>query len=89
VKLDTFVQLIKDLRRNQELDDTDPNNTILQVFSTPYDQVSVSESIKFTNKSPGSFVWGNGSTYTSYDSNNNPYQAPSCGWYWGSGGRYQ
>lgn len=88
MKMDTFVQLIKDLRTGQQQDDTDPSNTVLQVYTSPYDTISITDSVRFLNPKANSFVWGSGETYTAYDSVGNSWQAPSCGWLWGSGGRW-
>lgn len=86
MKIDTFIQLIKDLRQNQINDDTDPNNTTIQMFTSPYDEKTYDDAVRVLISS--TCVWGDGKTYTAYDSNNQPYQAPSCGWYWGSGGQW-
>jgi hypothetical protein len=86
LKIDVFTQLIKDLRQNAITDDTDPNNTILQEYTSPFDTISVDDSVRALKSITR--VWGDGTTYTAYDSNNQPYQAPSCGWLWGSGGRW-
>lgn len=85
MKIDTFVQLIKNLSTNA-IDDTDPSNTILQQYTTPFDTLKVDDSIRVLKSS--SYVWGDGTTYTAYDSNNQPYQAPSCGWLWNAGGKW-
>lgn len=85
MKMDTFVQLIKNLRQNS-IDDTDPNNTILQEYTSPYDTLKLDDSIRFFTSQTR--VWSDGRTYTAYDSNNQPWQAPSCGWVWGSGGKW-
>lgn len=87
MKFDTFIQLIKDLRTGQQLDDADPNNTLLQTNTTPYDIISFSDGIR-SFQSGVNLVWGNGSTYTAYDSNNQAWGAPSCNWLWGAGGRW-
>lgn len=89
MKLDSFIQLIKQLRINSMDDDTDPNNILIQKYINPYDQMYISDAVRVLITNPSSIVWGNGSTYTAYDSNNNPYQAPSCGWLWGSVARWQ
>jgi hypothetical protein len=89
MKLDSFIALIKELRTNAITDDdVDPANTLLQEYTSPYDQVSMGESIRAQRFSPTSQVWGDGTTYTAYDQQGNAYQAPSCGWYWGSGGAW-
>jgi hypothetical protein len=84
--IDTFVRLIQDLRQGQLVDDTDPNNTVLNAYSSPFDQVSQSESVRSLTSQTR--VWGDGKTYTAYDSSGNPFAAPSCGWLWGAGGRW-
>lgn len=86
MKMDTFVQLIKDLRTGQQQDDTDPSNTVLQVYTSPYDTISITDSARSLNSKISSFVWGSGLTYTANDTNGDSWQAPSCGWLWGSGG---
>lgn len=88
MKLDTFIQLIKDLRTSAVADDTDPNNIVLQVYTSPYDILTMTDTVRVSKSTPASLVWGDGTTYTAYDSNGSAYQAPSCGWVWGSGGRY-
>jgi hypothetical protein len=88
MKLDTFVQLIKDLRQGAISDDTDPNNVVLQVYTSPYDTLTMADSIRINQSGYSSIVWGDGRTYIAYDSNGNPFEAPSCGWRWNSGGRY-
>lgn len=86
MQLDSFIQLINQLRVNSiNDDDTDPNNILIQKYTGPYDQVYLSDAVRTQRSDVSSLVWGNGSTYTAYDSNGNPYQAPSCGWLWGSG----
>lgn len=85
-QLDTFIKLIQQLRINAIEDDEDPNNIVLQTYTSPFDRVTISDSVRA--RSSSSLVWGNGSTYTAYDSNGNPYQATSCGWYWCIGGRW-
>lgn len=86
MKIDTFVQLIKDLRTNSITDDTDPNNVALDLYTNPFDQVSLSDTVFLYKGS--NYIWGNGSTYTSYDSNGNPVQASSADWAWGMGGKW-
>ena len=90
MKIDTFVQLIKDLRTNSiNDDDTDPNNILLQTYQSPYDNVYFSESVRYFKLTNGVVrVWGDGTTYTLYDSNGDPWQMASCNWLWGAGGRW-
>lgn len=86
MQLDTFMQLINQLRINSiSDDDTDPSNILLQKYTSPYDQMYLSDSVRTIKTNVNSLVWGTGQTYTAYDSNGNTWQAPSCGWLWGSG----
>lgn len=85
MKIDAFVQLIKNLSTNS-IDDVDPNNTVLQEYTTPFDTMSFDDSVRVMKS--GIFVWGDGSTYSALDSNLQSFQAPSCGWLWGAGGRW-
>lgn len=88
MKIDAFIQLMSNIRKGQLTDDTDPNNTVIQQYTSPYDTMTVSEALEISVKKSLSFVWGDGTTYTATDTAGNPYQAPSCGWEWSSGGRY-
>lgn len=87
MKFDTLVTLIKDLRTNAITDDIDPANILIPLYASPYDQMSNDESVRVFNNTT-TRVWGDGTTYTAYDQAGNPYQAPSCGWVWGAGGRW-
>lgn len=87
MKIDSFIALIRDLRVGQQLDDADPNNVLLQMYHTPYDIMPYDDTVKCF-RSGIKLVWGDGSTYTAYDSNNQAWGAPSCGWLWGAGGRW-
>lgn len=90
MKLDTMIQLINDLRTNAITDDVDPANVLLQTYQTPYDIITLGDSIRITNRPLSTvYTWSDGTTYTAYDNNGNPYDAPSCGWTWGSGGLYK
>jgi hypothetical protein len=91
MKLDSFIQMIKDLRTNIVTDDeSDTFNTILTEYASPFDQANLSDTVMTLKLNTSGFTWGNGSTYTYpiKDSNGNSYQAPSCGWLWGNGGKY-
>jgi hypothetical protein len=88
MRIDTFIKLIQDLRVNSITEEEDPNNILLQAYASPFDQVSQSDFFRVRTSSVASIVWGTGATYTAYDSLGQPYQAPSCGWYWGSGGKW-
>lgn len=54
--MDTFVRLIKDLRQNQ-VDDTDPNNVVIQKFQAVTDRIKLSEIVLLTKKK-NPMVWG-------------------------------
>lgn len=88
MKIDTFIQLINNIRQGQLQDDTDPNNTVINQYSSPYDTVYGSESVRSLKAGINSRVWGDGTTYTATDAEGNTWSAPSCGWLWGSGGRW-
>lgn len=85
-KGDTFVRLIQDIQAGNLQDDTDPNNIVLQMSTTPFDEVTATESVRTLKGS--TWVWGDGTTYTAYDIEGTPYQAPSCGWTWGGAALY-
>lgn len=87
MQLDTFIQLVRQLRINSMDDDTDPANILLQKYTNPYDQISFIDAVKIY-KPPPSLTWGNGSYYTAKDSSGNNFNVPNCGWYWGSGGKW-
>ncbi|MGM2624258.1 hypothetical protein ACS2QL_06190 [Bacillus cereus group sp. Bce038] len=87
MKIDSFIQLIADIRQNQLSDDTDPANIVLETYTSPFDEVSVvGESVRVLVSQ--NQVWGNGETYTAKDHSNVPYQAPSCGWLWGASAKW-
>lgn len=88
MKIDTFIQLINNLQKGQLTDDEDPNNTVIQMYTSPYDEVGNDESIRIIKSVPSSCVWGDGKTYSAVDMQGNAWNAPSCGWMWGSGGRW-
>lgn len=87
MKLDQYIQEIKNLRIGQQLDDADPNNVLLQRYQNPYDIMPYSDTVK-AFRSGTNLVWGNGSTYVAYDNNGQPWNAPVCNWLWGVGGRW-
>lgn len=86
MKLDTFVALIGNLRKNAQDDDVDPNNVSLSYYASPYDNMSTGESVRCVKST--TCVWGDGTTYTAYDNKNQPFQTPSCGWSWNAGGKW-
>jgi hypothetical protein len=88
MKIDTFITLINSIRQGQLEDDTDPANTVIQQYTSPYDTMSNDESVKTIKTNIHSLVWGDGTTYTATDAQGNTYSAPSCGWIWNSGGRW-
>lgn len=88
MKIDTFIKLVKQLHTQSIADDTDPNNIVLDKYTNPFDTVSLSDSVRARKTSNASLIWGDGKTYSATDSNGNTYDAPSCGWQWGSGGRW-
>lgn len=89
MKIDTFIDLIKGLRTNSIADDTDPSNIMLSIYSSPYDILTVGESVRcFMINDSTARVWGNGASYTMYDHQGNPWQMSSCNWFWGAGGRW-
>lgn len=85
MQLDSFIKLVQQLRIDSIDDDTDPANIVIEKYTNPYDQMTLKDAVRTLQSNPSSLVWGNGATYTAYDSNGDPYQAPSCGWLWGSG----
>lgn len=88
MKIDTFISLINDIRKGQLTDDTDPTNTVINQYTSPYDTMSNTESVRTLKSTPSSQVWGDGTTYVATDIEGNTYNAPSCGWYWGAAGRW-
>jgi hypothetical protein len=88
MKIDTFISLINNIRQGQLEDDTDPSNTVIQQYTSPYDTMTVAESVMTMKSSTSSLVWGDGTTYIATDAQGNKWNAPSCGWLWGSGGRW-
>lgn len=88
MKIDTFISLVNNIRKGQLTDDTDPNNTVINMYTSPYDTMSNDESVKVLTSKLSSLVWGDGRTYTATDAEGNTFNAPSCGWLWGSGGKY-
>lgn len=88
MKIDTFIQLVNDLRKGQLEDDTDPSNTVIQMYTNPYDILSNEESVRILATKTSSIVWGDGRTYVANDIEGNKWNAPSCGWLWGSSGRW-
>lgn len=88
MKIDTFIKLVNNIRQGQLQDDTDPANTVIQQYTSPYDTASNVESVKALNVKNSVIVWGDGTTYVVKDAEGNTWNAPSCGWFWGSGGRW-
>jgi hypothetical protein len=91
MKLDVMIQMINDLRIGAISDDTDPANILVESYVTPFDLLGFADSIQ-TSSDAGvgtTRVWSDGSTITKTDSNGDSYDAPACGWAWGSGGRWQ
>lgn len=88
MKIDTFISLINDIRKGQLTNDTDPNNTVIQMYTSPYDAVSSSDSVRGYVWPKTACVWGDGTTYVQYDNNGDPWYAPSCGWMYNANGRW-
>lgn len=55
-KLDSYVQLIKDLREGQILDDTDPSNIPINKFSTPFEDMALAD-VCTQIKWPQNLLW--------------------------------
>jgi hypothetical protein len=87
MKIDSFIQMVNNIRKGQLTNDTDPQNTTIQMYTSPYDTLTQTESVRFWNPSP-TCVWGDGKTYTAYDAQGAKWSAPSCGWLYGAGGRW-
>lgn len=88
MKIDTFISLINNIRKGQLTDDTDPTNTVIQQYTSPYDSTSNTESVRTLMTPVSSLVWGDGRTYSTTDAEGNTYNAPSCGWTYGANGRW-
>jgi hypothetical protein len=88
MKIDAFITLVNNIRKGQLQDDTDPSNTVIQQYTSPYDAMSNSESIRTLKTKTSSLVWGDGTTYSAVDAEGVTWSAPSCGWLYGSNGRW-
>jgi hypothetical protein len=88
MKIDTFIQLVSDLRKGQLETDEDPSNTVIQMYTNPFDTMYNTESVRLIQGTPSSKVWGDGTTYVATDAQGTTWNAPSCGWLWGSNGRW-
>jgi hypothetical protein len=87
MKLDSFIREINQLRIGQQTDDADPNNILLYRYTNPYDIISFSDTFR-AFKTGVNMVWSDGSYYVAYDNNGVAWNAPSCNWLWGVGGRW-
>lgn len=88
MKIDAFIQLVNKIRQGQLVDDTDPTNTLIQTYTSPFDKLSNVESVRIIKSAPSAKVWGDGTTYVATDMEGSSWNAPSCGWLWGSGGKW-
>lgn len=69
---DLLIKLIQDLRANSQ-DDSDPSNTVLNIFHSPYEEMEYWEKVNLTkwNGSPiwagegfeSTFNWNQGGSY--------------------------
>lgn len=83
---DTFIKLIQDMQRGNLSTETDPNNIVLQYTTSPFDEATSGESVRYL--ATKTWVWSDGTTYTATDAEGNSWVAPSCGWLWGGAAQY-
>lgn len=88
MKIDTFIQLVNDLRKGQLESDDDPSNTVIQMYTNPFDTMDNSESVRLLQNTASAKVWGDGTTFIDQDVQGTDWNSPSCGWLWGSNGRW-
>jgi hypothetical protein len=88
MKIDSFIQLINNIRKGQIDGDDDGSNTVVQLYTNPLDTASASESVRIFKFNSAQAVWGDGKVYTAYDQQGVKFNAPSCGWLYGAGGRW-